>query len=64
MQETFDSTNNIEHIKYFSKNGDLIVEIKNNKKNFEDFIYDLYSKKFWYVKMVLFILRTKFTQLR
>lgn len=33
MQEKFDSTNNIEHIKYFSKNGDLIMEIKNNKKN-------------------------------
>ncbi len=46
MQEKFDSTNNIEHIKYFSKNGDLIAEIRNNKKKFEDFIYDLYSKKF------------------
>lgn len=46
MKETFDSINNIEEIKYFSKNGDLIAEIKNNRMNNEICIYDLYSKNF------------------
>lgn len=44
---------------YFSETGEFIVEIKNNKQNSEDFIYDLYSKKLLIRKNGVFYFENK-----
>lgn len=45
MQETFDSTNNIEHIKYFSKNGEVIKKLKYKNGKLKKSILDRIIKK-------------------
>ncbi|MEG0236189.1 MAG: hypothetical protein RR523_11835 [Cetobacterium sp.] len=49
-KESYNQTTKIENTKYFSKNGVLIVEIKNDRMTTEEVIYDLYSKKFLTLK--------------
>ena len=45
-KECYNEITKIENTKYFSKDGLLIAEIKNDRMTTEEVIYDLYSKKF------------------